>query len=153
MPKPSYTSHFFILLKRIDMIVFQNHQYRLSIDADSSILFFEWLEGHANMSYADFQEACSNYLGYGFEYQVKNFCIDVRNFQLQLPADFPRWQREEHYPRYYKLGIVKVAYLMPTAYLAEAKEIEKTPGRFALKNFDHLTSAIKWISEHQLSAA
>ncbi len=99
------------------------------------------------MSYEDFQEACSNFLGYGFEYKAQHISIDVRNFKLQLPPEFPHWQQEEHYPRYYKLGIQKVAYIMPEAALAYAKEIEASEGRFALRNFARPEEATKWINQ------
>ncbi|MEL7191422.1 MAG: hypothetical protein AAFS00_05800 [Bacteroidota bacterium] len=128
------------------MIIFQNTNYRLSFEADKQTLLFHWEEPHAQMSYEDFQEACSNFLGYGFEYQVKHFLIDVRNFQLQLPAEFPKWQSEIHYPRYYKLGIEKVAYVMPESALAHAKGIEKTAGKFALQNFGTPTEAQAWLA-------
>ena len=65
-----------------------------------------------------------------FEYQAKTILIDVRNFQFQLPPDFPEWQKNDHYPRYYKFGIERVAYVMPEPYVAQAKEIEKEEGKF-----------------------
>lgn len=128
------------------MDVFKNSQYRISFDKTGAVLNFHWLEGHNTMSYQEFQEACSNFLGYGFEYQAKQICIDVRNFQLRLPEEFPQWQQDEHYPRYYKLGIQKVAYIMPEQALAHAKGIEKEPGKFELKNFSKPAQAKQWLN-------
>ncbi|MCI4670339.1 MAG: hypothetical protein MRZ79_19535 [Bacteroidia bacterium] len=127
------------------MLLYQDNNYRVEFSSEKAILHFSWEDGHKNMSYDDFKEACCNYLGYGFEYQAKNFVIDVRNFQLNLPPDFPDWQKNEHYPRYYKLGVEKVAYLMPEAYIPNAKEIEKEDGKFELKNFANSELALNWI--------
>ncbi|MEO1438105.1 MAG: hypothetical protein AAFV80_21360 [Bacteroidota bacterium] len=127
------------------MQIFKNSNYRITFEATTKTLTFHWEEGHPKMNYEDFQEACTNFLGYGFEYQAQNILIDVRNFQLQLPPEFPSWQNDHHYPRYYKLGIQKVAYVMPEAYLAEAKTIKKLPGKFELLNFSSPEAAYTWI--------
>lgn len=129
------------------MNVFINSIYRLELSADQHILYFHWEEGHVGMNYEDFQEACSNFVGYAFEYGSKNFVIDVRNFQFQLPPTFPEWQKNEHYPRYHKLGVEKVAYLMPEEYMASAKEFDKETGGFTLRNFSEHTSALQWINK------
>ncbi|MEO0734728.1 MAG: hypothetical protein AAFZ52_17970, partial [Bacteroidota bacterium] len=127
------------------MTVFSNHHYRVELSADETTLEFHWEDANVNMTYADFQEACSNYLGYAFEYETRQFLIDVRNFRFQLPPEFPAWQREEHYPRYYKRGVRKVAYVMPAEYVPQAKTIEATPGKFALENFATPAEANTWL--------
>lgn len=128
------------------MKIFKNSVYSVDFLESSKTIQFNWEAGHKNMTYEDFQEACSNFLGYGFEYQAQTILIDVRNFQFQLPSDFPEWQEKEHYPRYYKLGIEKVAYLMPEEYVAKAKEIEKETGKFELRNFSNYESAINFLN-------
>ena len=128
------------------MTVFQNALYKLVLSEDQSTLHFFWMDDNGQMSYEDFQEACSNFVGYGFEYDTQNFVIDVRNFQFQLPPEFPDWQKNEHYPRYYKLGVKKVAYVMPKEYVDSAKEIDKEEGKFDLRNFADQDSALKWIN-------
>ncbi|MBX2872271.1 MAG: hypothetical protein KTR30_09225 [Saprospiraceae bacterium] len=127
------------------MYIFRNKYYSVSLQPELQAIQFHWEKSHAEMTYEDFQEACCNFLGYGFEYQVKQLVIDVRNFQLSLPPEFPAWQQNEHYPRYYKLGIEKVAYIMPAVALDDAKEVEKTEGKFALKNFPSLEAAKAWL--------
>lgn len=127
------------------MKIFNNSKYSIDFLEATKSIQFNWEEGHKNMTYEDFQEACCNFLGYGFEYQAKTILIDVRNFQFQLPPDFPEWQEKEHYPRYYKLGIEKVAYIMPEQYLKNAKEIEKEEGKFQLRNFSDYESAINFL--------
>lgn len=128
------------------MKIFKNSIYSIDFHEASSTILFNWEDGHKNMTYEDFQEACCNFLGYGFEYQAKAILIDVRNFQFQLPPDFPEWQDKEHYPRYYKLGIEKVVYVIPEEYLANAKEIEKEEGKFELRNFSDFDKAITYLS-------
>lgn len=128
------------------MKIFKNSVYSVDFIETTKTIQFNWEEGHKNMTYEDFQEACSNFLGYGFEYQARSILIDVRNFQFQLPPDFPEWQEKEHYPRYYKLGIEKVAYLMPEQYVENAKEIEKEAGKFELRNFSNYESAINYLN-------
>lgn len=128
------------------MKIFKNSVYSVDFLEGTKTIQFNWEEGHKNMTYEDFQEACSNFLGYGFEYQAQTILIDVRNFQFQLPSDFPEWQEKEHYPRYYKLGIKKVAYLMPEQFILNAKEIEKEAGKFELRNFSDYESAINYLN-------
>ena len=127
------------------MQVFTNSNYSVSFDESLNALRFDWEDGHAGMSYEDFQEACCNFIGYGFEYQAKHIVIDVRNFQLQLPPEFPVWQRDEHYPRYFKLGIQKVAYVMPEAALKHAKEIPGSDSHFELRSFADPAIADQWL--------
>lgn len=129
------------------MKIFENSVYSINFSESSEAIQFNWKEAHRNMNFEDFQEACNNFLGFGFEYRAKNILIDVRNFQFQLPLEFPEWQRNEHYPRYYKLGIEKVAYVMPEAYLGKAQEIEKEAGKFELRNFSGLERSfpIFWV--------
>ncbi|NET31684.1 MAG: hypothetical protein F6K19_06745 [Cyanothece sp. SIO1E1] len=127
------------------MYLFRNKHYSVSFQPAFQAIQFHWEEGHAEMTYEDFQEACCNFIGYGFEYQAKQIVIDVRNFQLKLPPEFPAWQQNEHYPRYYKLGIEKVAYIMPVEALSQAKEIEKTEGKFELRNFSSFEAAKTWL--------
>lgn len=128
------------------MYVFRNQHYSVSFEPALQAIQFHWEEGHVEMTYEDFQEACCNFIGYGFEYQAKQIVIDVRNFQLNLPPAFPTWQQHEHYPRYYKLGIEKVAYIMPESALEYAKEIKKTEGKFALRNFPSIEAAKAWLN-------
>ena len=128
------------------MKIFKNSVYSIDFWESTKTIQFNWEEGHKSMTYEYFQEACCNFLGYGFEYQAKTILIDVRNFQFQLPPDFPKWQEKEHYPRYYKLGIEKVAYIMPEQYVANAKEIEKEAGKFELRNFSNYKSAISYLN-------
>lgn len=128
------------------MYVFRNNHYSVSYQPTLRAIQFHWEEGHAEMSYTDFQEACSNFIGYGFEYEAKQIVIDVRNFQLSLPPEFPAWQQNEHYPRYYKLGIEKVDYILPEAALGQAKEIEKAEGKFELRNFPSFEAAKAWLN-------
>lgn len=127
------------------MQVFTNSNYSVSFDEPLQALRFHWEDGHVGMSYEDFQEACCNFIGYGFEYQAQHIVIDVRNFKLQLPSEFPSWQQEDHYPRYFKLGIQKVAYIMPAAALEHAKEITGSDDHFELKNFADTAAAEQWL--------
>lgn len=128
------------------MQIFKNSLYNIDFLEKTKTIQFNWEDSNRNMSYEDFKEACSNFIGYGFEYQAKTILIDVRNFQFQLPPEFPAWQKDEHYPRYYKLGIQKVAYVMPKQYLANAKEIEKEVGKFELRNFSDFSAAIQFFN-------
>ena len=125
------------------MKIFTNSVYSIDFIEKSHTIQFNWEEGHINMNYEDFQEACSNFIGFGFEYCARTILIDVRNFKFQLPPEFPEWQEKEHYPRYYKLGIEKVAYVMPVAFIEHAKEIKNGP--FELRNFPDYEQAISYL--------
>ncbi|MEO1628949.1 MAG: hypothetical protein AAFV25_27630 [Bacteroidota bacterium] len=127
------------------MQIFKNSVYSIGFLEASKTIQFNWEDGHKKMTYEDFQEACCNFLGYGFEYSARNILIDVTNFQFQLPPEFPEWQEKEHYPRYHKLGIEKVAYLMPEQYVGSAKEREKEKGTFELRNFSEMEAALRFL--------
>lgn len=128
------------------MKIYSDSNYWLEFLTDSKTLKFNWKEGHEKMSYEDFQEACSNFIGHGFEFRAKNILIDVRNFKLQLPPEFPEWQHNEHHPRYHKLGIEKVVYLMPEQALENAKETNVEEAGFAQRNFSDEVEAMKWFN-------
>ncbi len=128
------------------MSIYADTNYRIELSPDKDVIIFKWEDAHRNMSYEDFQEACCNFIGFAFEYQTKRICIDVRNFQLSLPEDFKVWQENIHYPRYYKLGIQKVAYVMPEAAMEYAKEIPPREGKFTLKNFANEQKAFDWLA-------
>lgn len=128
------------------MTIFQNKNYAIELAQDPKTLIFKWKEAHREMSYEDFQEACCNYIGYAFEHQTKNLLIDTHNFQLQLPDTFKEWQNTIHYPRYYKLGVQKVAYIMPVSAMEYVKDIPTENGKFALRNFTQNQEALSWLN-------
>ena len=126
------------------MLVYSDSKYKVDFIERGKVLRFGWYDGHESMTYEDFQEACSNFIGHGFEQGAKNILIDVRNFKLQLPPGFPEWQRKEHHPRYHRLGIAKVVYLMPEEALANAKEMDKEEAGFEQRNFSDESKAMAW---------
>jgi len=131
-------------MSKLPNTVYADPHYRISFDTERSILGFHWLPEHVEMSYVDFQEACSNYVGYAFEFGTQHYLIDVRDFRLQLPPEFPVWQEEEHYPRYRKQGVKRVAYILPEQYLASAKTRDASEVGFDLRNFSAVAEAQHW---------
>lgn len=126
-------------------LVHSHTYYQINYEAAKGLLVFSWNEEHQDMSYSEFKEACSNYAGYAHEYQTKILLVDVSNFQLKLPEAFSEWQDQVHYPRFYKLGVLKMAYLTQTEWLSYMKDIPPSEGRFALKNFDSQEEALAWL--------
>ena len=45
------------------MKIFENSIYSIDFDDATKTIQFNWEEGHKNMTYEDFKEACSNFLG------------------------------------------------------------------------------------------
>ncbi|MEO0898347.1 MAG: hypothetical protein AAFY71_18180 [Bacteroidota bacterium] len=124
-----------------------NHTfYYLQQEESGNLLIFRWKEAHANMSYEDFIEACTNYVGYGFEYQSKKFLIDTSNFQFQIPEEFSSWKKEIHHPRYRKLGVERVAYLMPESALPYMKDVSKEEEGFEIRYFGKEKEARDWLA-------
>ena len=67
-------------------------------------------------------------------------------FNSNFHRNFRNGRKKEHYPRYYKLGIEKVAYVMPQQYVQNAKEIGKEGGRFELRNFSNYNEATDYLN-------
>ncbi|MEM8762830.1 MAG: hypothetical protein AAGD88_03395 [Bacteroidota bacterium] len=128
------------------MNVYSDSNYTVDFVDEGNILRFGWKDGHESMNYEDFKESCCNFIGFGFEYGAEKILIDVRNFALQLPPEFPEWQKKKHHPRYKKLGIQKVVYLMPEVAVDHSKKIEKDEHGFELQNFSDETLALRWLN-------
>ena len=129
------------------MELFSNKYYRLELSDDQKVIEFHWEDDHTNMTYEDFVEACCNFVGYGFEYQTKLLLIDTHNFKLDLPEQFFQWQKEVHYLRYKKLGVIKVAYIMPAASMSHVQNDEGEEGSHTTYYFDNGSSAMNWLKE------
>jgi hypothetical protein len=110
------------------------------------VLQFDWTEKTVEMSYEDFQTACSNYAGFAWQYQVKHLLVDTRNFTYELPADFMVWREKYLNPRYYQLGVLKFAYITRPELLQYMKDIPAENGKFETRNFSSLTEALNWLN-------
>ncbi|MEL6256198.1 MAG: STAS/SEC14 domain-containing protein, partial [Bacteroidota bacterium] len=93
------------------------------------------------------KEACCNYAGYAFEYQAKRLLIDTSNFQFQMPADFEQWRDDHHYPRLWKLGVEKMAFLMPESVMAFVEDKAAEFGKFPVRYFVQEGEAMEWLGE------
>jgi len=127
------------------ILVHSHTYYQLLWEEKTGILSFHWREDHSAMTYAEFQEACSVYAGYAFEYQARKLFVDTRNFQLSLPPEFAEWREKSHNPRFYKLGVEKMVYVVPAEYTAQAHQIPAQDGRFALRNVGTVEEAFAWL--------
>ncbi len=126
------------------MNIFETAAYRVVFDERHNALHFVWQENHPELSYEDFIEACCNFIGYGFEYQVSNIYINTRHFNYMPPAEFQTWQNTVHYDRYRKIGIQKVAYVMNAEHVEYMNNAPAPDHGFAIKYFDDATVALNW---------
>lgn len=127
--------------------LFKNSLYSFSLlNEKQPVLFFEWTDKTAEMSYEDFQASCHNYAGFAWQYQAKHLLVDTCNFNFQLPVSFINWREEELNPRYYSLGVKKFAYITEPAYLAFMKDIPAMEGKFETRNFSSKQEAINWLN-------
>lgn len=126
------------------MQVYQHEYYHLNLT--NGRLEFLWEEAHKNMQYEDFLAACTNYADQAEAHNTKRLLINTQNFQFAVPPQYKKWQEEEHYPRFYQMGIQKVAYLMKPEWMAHVKDEDGQDGRFALKHFAKEEEAIAWLA-------
>ncbi len=129
------------------MIIFEHPYYTFHIEEQTNVLRFNWEEAHSDMSYEDFKEACSNYAGYAIEHQSLYLLVDTRDFSFEVPASFLEWREKNHHPRFYKLGVKKMAYLMPVQVLAHMQDIPSEAGKFATRYFSTEAAALAWLSK------
>lgn len=128
------------------MTLYTNSLYQLTL-LDNNILQNEWTEKTATMSYEDFQEAVQNHAGFVIEYGSVNLMVDTRNFKFSLPEENATWAEKENYPRYYKAGVKKFAFVMPAEYLPYVKDIPAEDGKFETRYFADYDEALAWLSE------
>lgn len=119
------------------------------IEETNAIIQFDWTTNSKEMDYEDFQIACTSYAGFAWEYQAKHLLVDTRNFQFQLPAEFEIWREKELNPRYYKLGVLKFAYVTKPEYLPFVKDIPAQPGKFETRNFTSIPEALLWLNQSE----
>jgi hypothetical protein len=129
-------------------LLFKNSLYSFHLlDEQKPVLFFDWTNFTKDMSYADFQEACHNYAGFAWQYQVKHLLVDTRIFHFQLPENFIAWREEELNPRYYSLAVKKFAYITTVDMLPYMKNIAAVDGKFETKNFISFEDAMQWLNQ------
>lgn len=110
-----------------------------------TILHFGWEEAHSSMRYEDFQEACHNYAGFAWEHRARHLLVDVRNFQLNLPAGFEAWREEALNPRYDRLGVRRFAYLALPEHLPFMPDVPGNAVRFETRAFADEAAAQAWL--------
>ena len=125
-----------------------NHTYYfLDYDAESSVLHFGWKDAHEDMSEEDFREACSVYAGYAFEYNALLLLVDTRNFVFNVTEGYLTWQQNHHFPRFYKLGVKRKAYIMIPEHMAYVKDRPAEEGKLAIRYFTDPIAAEAWLAE------
>lgn len=116
------------------------------LDEANPIIQFDWTAKSKEMEYEDFKTACTAYAGFAWEHQAKYLLVDTRSFQFQLPSEFETWREQELNPRYYRLGVLKFAYVTKPEYLPFMKDIPAQPGKFETKNFTSIPEALLWLN-------
>ncbi|HAS43388.1 MAG TPA: hypothetical protein DCS93_23110 [Microscillaceae bacterium] len=128
------------------MTVYQHSLYNLALEQNQKILSFRWADDQSTLNYEQFQEACTNYAGYAFEYASRYLLIDTHNFTYQLPEEYRTWLEQKHYPRFYKLGVQKIAYLMAEEAMTYVRNEPAENGKFATHYFTNEKEALEWLS-------
>jgi len=134
------------------MTLYQDSSYRIELDEASNALQFVWSQGHPEVDYEGFIEACCNFIGYGFEYDTKNILIDTRFFTYMPPPEFHAWQKTTHHDRYRKIGVQKVAYIMNTEHVAYMKNSPIKEEGFVTEYYDDPQLAINWFNRAAVEA-
>ena len=128
------------------MNVYQDKYYIVAVDEGAKMLSFIWEENHPEVNHDLFVAACCNFIGYGFEYQSENILIDTLNFTYTPTPDFYQWQKTVHHQRYRKLGIQRVAYILPEAYVEQMNSQPHEEAGFVTKYFGTEKEAKDWLS-------
>ncbi|MEL6191534.1 MAG: hypothetical protein AAFR66_05775 [Bacteroidota bacterium] len=130
------------------MTIYQHSLYYLEFNEKKKAITFRWQDDHADMSFEDFTEACTNYAGFIAEYKVDQVIVDTRNFQYQMPEDFSGWRDNFHYPRLRRMGLQKMAFLMPESAMPYMKNVSAEENQFAVHYFVKETEAFRWLANH-----
>ena len=129
------------------MKVYQDPYYQVEVDEATGLIRFIWQENHPEVSHDLFVAACCNFIGYGFEYQSNKILIDTLNFTYTPTPEFYQWQKTIHHDRYRKLGINRVAYVLPEAYVEQLNSQHQAETGFATRYFGSEALANKWLFE------
>jgi len=127
------------------MNIYQHPHYQLMLNEEAKIMEFAWKPAHAEMNYDDFKAACSNYIGFAFEYQIKKLLIDTSSFKFSLPKTFEKWRDNFHLPRFHKLGVTKVAYIAHLDWIEQTQNVNN-PNGFSTYYFSNKNQAIDWLN-------
>jgi len=128
--------------------LFKNSLYSFHLlDEDVFIIRFDWTDKSKEMTYEEFQAACSNYAGFAWQYQAKHLLVNTCNFHVKLPDEFPLWREEQLNPRYYSLGVEKFAYVTKPELIHYMNDIPAESGKFETRNFTSTDEAINWLKK------
>ena len=129
------------------MTLYQDKYYHIKLNATHNILEFVWEEGHPEVDYEGFIEACCNFIGYGFEFHTQKILIDTKHFTYMPPPEFHEWQKTVHHDRYRKIGVSKVAYIMNTEHVTYMKNSPLKEEGFITDYFDNSANAVHWLAK------
>jgi hypothetical protein len=127
------------------MNVYQDRYYTVAVDEKHGLLSFIWNKDHPEMDHDKFVSACCNFIGYGFEYQSDKILIDTLQFNYTPTPEFYEWQKTEHHQRYRKLGIKKVAYILPAEYVEGMSQTVEVNEDFTTRYFSEVEEARLWL--------
>ena len=127
------------------MTVYQDKYYAVEVDESTRLLSFIWEENHPEVTNKLFVAACCNFIGYGFEYRSDKIFIDTMNFTYVPTQEFYHWQKTVHHDRYRKLGIKKVAYILPEQYVEQLNNQPQDDAGFVTKYFSNEGNAKEWL--------
>lgn len=126
-------------------ILFQHPLYWFELLNQNNILVFHWTDKTPEMSYEDFQEACSNYAGFAIEHQARKLLVDVRNFRATLPPEYTAWRESSLNTRYHRLGVQKFAYVVPSEAMHNIVNMPSGGETFTTFYFEHIPDALVWL--------
>ncbi len=127
--------------------LFQNALYSFQLlEEKEPVLFFDWTDKTAEMTYDDFQAACHNYAGFAWQHKTLHLLVDTGRFNFQLPESFTIWRENHLNPRYYSLGVQKFAYITKPEFIQFMKDIPAENGKFETRNFTSQQAALDWLN-------
>ena len=129
------------------MIVYQNSLYTFELIEDRQVLSFTWTMKTAEMTYENFQDACSNYAGFAIEHNIQRLFVDTMDFRFQMPEEFISWREQKLNPRYYRIDVKKFAYLMPKDIADGLEELVPEDDTFTTSYFGSKQEALNWLTK------
>lgn len=125
------------------MLLFETPFYRFELE--NQILRFIWKKTSGNLDYQYFKESCMVYAGFVVEYQTEFLLINTIDLKIELPLEFSEWKGNYLNPRYEKVPVRKLAFILdekPFGYLKNQKLKE---GMIENRYFNSNADATKWL--------
>jgi len=132
--------------------IYQSKFLKQIFHPEAQIMEGKWLE--AKITDKDYRFELQKTVETNQEYRPKGILVDTRLFSLTIIPETQDWTNQTIFSQYIKLGIRKIAFLVPDdffVYVSIEQTVDEKIARYGIQTqfFDDYDQAKNWVSDYK----